>query len=223
MEEKSGSGLPPVLGLQWTPSLISLKSICPQVLWVLLWMLRGRIPAQATGLVKSKPNLGVRLGPLQVPSFITVQPTSHEWPATCPPSGFLSCVFTDCSHGLPQQGCRSFHAMDSGEKGKASLGPPHGALGAHTCHSWLLSPMASRHPHKTLPLIPQGLALTNLTRDCVSLWQGKQMEQWTALHDLWDPRWTQQTRQLGTQLHLGQGPPVPGRGSFLAQADSCKS
>lgn len=138
LEEKSSAGLPPVLGLWWTPSLISLKSICPQVLWVLLWMLRGRIPAQATGLVKSKPNLGVRLGPLQVPSFITVQPTSYEWPATCPPSGFLCCVFTDCSHGLPQQGCRSFHAMDSGEKGKASLGPPPWCPGSS--HMSLLAP-----------------------------------------------------------------------------------
>lgn len=43
------------------------------------------------------------------------------------------------------------------------------------------------------------------------------MEQWTVLCDLGGPAWTQQARRLG------QGPLVPGRGSLLAQADSCKS
>lgn len=141
------------------------------------------------------------------PPLSLSNPLLMEWPATYPPSDFLchrlrilSCVFTRTGHmaSLNRAAELSMQRIQA-RKEKPPLG--HQQWCPESSHMSLLAPEPdglpasnTQHPHKNLPLIPQDLALTNLTRDRVSSRQRKPMERWMVLHDLWDPERTQQTR-----------------------------
>lgn len=158
---------------------------------------------------------------------------STKRPSVSHAQNTLLCVHTQTAHtaSLNRAADLWIHLIQEREE-KPPLGHYCGCPGSS--HVSLLAPKPqglpaskTQLPHKNLPLIPQGLALTNLARDPASWRQGKQREKRTVLQDLWDPGWTstyvtQRTRQLGAQLHLHQGPPAPGWGSLLAQADSLR-